>query len=141
MDAFDPLSTILTICFAFLNFSLFISGHVHPNLSKSQLLIDDDAIRQLSELFDISSLKRARNIRAEVDIKNGSDSDYIWPSQSERSSVHPEEAAVVSPPVPAYMRNLYNTIADRNGVMRIPNPYHANLIKSFPNKRKWIIAW
>ncbi|RWS12818.1 anti dorsalizing morphogenetic protein precursor-like protein, partial [Dinothrombium tinctorium] len=38
----------------------------------------------------------------------------------------------VSPP--QYMLDLYNSIADSSGVTHTPNPYHANIVRSFSDK-------
>jgi hypothetical protein len=111
--------------------------------AKEQLVIDDDAIRKLSEIFDIPNLKGRRDVAADIFMSvntTAGDMGYAikkatWPrpgSSSEPEKTRPDQTKQPQPP--QYMINLFNTIADRNGIMRIPNPYHANLIKSFPNK-------
>ncbi|XP_077999236.1 bone morphogenetic protein 2-like [Glandiceps talaboti] len=35
---------------------------------------------------------------------------------------------------PQFMIDLYRSIADDSGITRAPNPYHADIIRSFPNK-------
>ncbi|NP_001158394.1 anti dorsalizing morphogenetic protein precursor [Saccoglossus kowalevskii] len=35
---------------------------------------------------------------------------------------------------PQFMVELYRSIADDSGITRAPNPYHANIIRSFPDK-------
>ncbi|XP_022248615.1 bone morphogenetic protein 2-like [Limulus polyphemus] len=35
---------------------------------------------------------------------------------------------------PQFMLDLYDAIADSRGITKSPNPYHANIVRSFPNK-------
>jgi hypothetical protein len=35
---------------------------------------------------------------------------------------------------PQYMLDLYNSVADQNGITRSTNPYNATTIRSFANK-------
>ena len=38
---------------------------------------------------------------------------------------------------PPFMLNLYNSVADStSGITRMPNPYHANTVRAFPDKGK-----
>ncbi|OQV13893.1 putative Univin [Hypsibius exemplaris] len=122
--------------------------------AREQLVIDDEAIRKLSQIFDIPNLKNARTtahaphhldtfmaLQDNITTNNKDDMQDSPLSYSEWKQSRPEERMMADdhqqkglPQPPPYMINLFNTIADRDGVMRLPNPYHANLIKSFPNK-------
>ncbi|GAV01726.1 hypothetical protein RvY_12387-1 [Ramazzottius varieornatus] len=88
--------------------------------SSGPSIIDEDAIDKLSEIFDIPTLKSSRH--------------FALRGNATQAGLPRPLADSISGRPPQYMLNLYQTITDSNGIMRIPNPYHANLIKSFSNK-------
>lgn len=90
--------------------------------SSGPSIIDEDAIDKLSEIFDIPTLKSSRH--------------FALRGNATQAALPRPLADSISGRPPQYMLNLYQTITDSNGIMRIPNPYHANLIKSFSNKGK-----
>lgn len=128
------MQCLLLVCV--FSYFTYCGGRISENSSKSSLTIDDDAIRQLGDLFGITDLGYSkRNIRAhEIGNDDGKSLDYSNNTTINDTRTGP--LVKVTATVSAYMINLYNTIADPSGVMRLPNPYYANIIKSFPNKRE-----
>lgn len=42
---------------------------------------------------------------------------------------------------PQYMLDLYNSITDSGGLLKRDSPYHADVVRSFPDRRKYYYHW
>ncbi|XP_055346703.1 growth/differentiation factor 10-like [Paramacrobiotus metropolitanus] len=157
------LSTILISVLIVAAAARHTSGDQKPEQSMpgKNILLDHEAIKQLSQVFQFPNAVLSRYPRAgdrvyQYNSGYSAPNDTVFlPFETTDNQAHGEvpnniaEASRQLQPgyvrsaddntyaahVPAYMINLYNTVADRNGVMRIPNPFQANLIKSFIHKK------